>query len=190
MWVGLLKASFILISYYSFCVLLSFSFNLTRWMLTAAGTWTNVWCVAASRDTPSAWRSALIASAGGLVHQSLHREADFSQALALQDVMRKTQFVLEGHSHREGGVDENHVNRKRIKGQEEKMMIKWFTYTCIKTEKCTRNTRQQGQTENRGKDTYITYANASETVGPECCRQRQWEWSSNSMYESTFGQIS
>lgn len=60
--------------------------------------------MAASCDVPSAGRSALIASAGGLVHQSLHREADLSQALALQDVMRKTQFVLEGQSHREGGM--------------------------------------------------------------------------------------
>lgn len=130
----------------------------------AAGTWNNVWCVAASCDIPSAWWSAVIASAGGLVHQGLHREADLSQALALQDVMRKTHFVLEGQSHREGGMDENHVNRKRINGQEEKM-IKWFTYTCIKTEKCMKNTRQRGRTERWEEKTHITNANASETEG-------------------------
>lgn len=79
----------------------------------AAGTWKNVWCVAASCDVPSAWRSALIASAGGLVHQSLHREADLSQALALQDVMRKTQFVLEGQSHREGGMKTMKPEKKK-----------------------------------------------------------------------------
>lgn len=114
-------------------------------------------CVAASREISSAWRSTLIASAGGLVHQSLHCEANLSQALALQDVMRKTQFVLEGQSHREGGMDENHVNRKRIKGQEEKMMIKWFTYSCIKTEKCMKNTRQRGRTERREEKTLISH---------------------------------
>ena len=31
---------------------------------------------------------------GGLVHQSLHRDAHLHQALLLQDVVRKTQFVL------------------------------------------------------------------------------------------------
>lgn len=111
MWVGLFKAAFILILYYSDCILSPFSVDLTS--DTGAGTWKKrVWCVGASCDIPSAWRPALIASAGGLVHQSLHREADLSQALALQDVVRKTQFVLGGQSHGEGGMDETMETEK------------------------------------------------------------------------------
>lgn len=147
MWAGLLKASSMLILHNSSWILSSFSFSLRSWMLMQQ--LEHDGCVAASRALSLTWRSALIASAGGLVHQSLHCEADLSQALALQDVMRKTQVVLEGQSHRAGGMDENHGNRKRMKGQEEKTMIKWLTYSCIKTEKCMKNTGQQGRTGRR-----------------------------------------
>lgn len=34
-------------------------------------------------------------SGGGLIHQSLHRDGHFDQAFLLQDVVRKTQFVLQ-----------------------------------------------------------------------------------------------
>ena len=43
---------------------------------------------------------------GGLVHQSLHRDAHLHQALLLQDVVRETQFVLGDQSQREGGTGE------------------------------------------------------------------------------------
>jgi len=43
---------------------------------------------------------------GGLVHQSLHRDGNLNQAFLLQDVVRKTQFVLgeqpEKRSRRDG----------------------------------------------------------------------------------------
>lgn len=34
-------------------------------------------------------------SGGGFIHQSLHRDGHFDQAFLLQDVVRKTQFVLQ-----------------------------------------------------------------------------------------------
>lgn len=44
-------------------------------------------------------------SGGGFIHQSLHRDAHFDQAFLLQDVVRKTQFVLE--EQKQGGKKNN-----------------------------------------------------------------------------------
>lgn len=50
-------------------------------------------------------------------------------------------------------------------GQEEKMIIKWLPYTNIKTEKKVWKIQDSGEEQRREEDTYITYANASETGG-------------------------
>lgn len=50
---------------------------------------------------------------GGLVHQGLHRDAHLHQAFLLQDVVRKTQFVLGDQSQREGGTEETRGKERR-----------------------------------------------------------------------------
>lgn len=54
----------------------------------------------------------------GLVHQSLHRDAHFHQALLFQDMVRKTQFVL--GVQREGGMNEKRWKRMDRNGMEKK----------------------------------------------------------------------
>lgn len=50
---------------------------------------------------------------GGLVHQGLHRDAHLHQALLLQDVVRKTQFVLGGNRRREREGDVEAERRRQ-----------------------------------------------------------------------------
>lgn len=84
---------------------------------------------------------------GGLVHQSLHRHAHLHQAFLLQDVVRKTQFVLRGGETRgrEGEEEAEEDLNTMLKYQECFCMYVFFTqsnaakaahslsYTCSET---------------------------------------------------------
>lgn len=85
----------------------------------------------------------------GLVHQSLHRDAHFHQALLFQDMVRKTQFVLGVQNRREGGMDEKRWKRMDRNGME----MKWKKKDREKREERSLGANERGRKERKvGKD--------------------------------------
>lgn len=86
-------------------------------------------CVCVRRSVGQSWKLRPVSApvsrqegvfGGGLVHQSLHRDAHLHQALLLQDVVRETQFVLGGQRRRKRRRrKETKERRSRCRGRKE-----------------------------------------------------------------------